>query len=211
MGEAARSTKEEIIQLLKVRGEQTVAVLAEALQITEMAVRRHVSRLEKEELIEAKMVRQHVGRPMYVYSLSTKGEDLFPKQYKQFAVEMLEDLLHIGDEELVKKLLRARTKRMEEQLANRINRKETTVERLKEIAVVQEKNGYMVRIQQESEHSFLLQKQNCPLIEVAEKFPQICHDEKNMYDTLLPDADVKVLSSMCDGDCFCSYQIKEKK
>ncbi|MFD0767399.1 helix-turn-helix transcriptional regulator [Bacillus sp. CGMCC 1.60114] len=211
MGEAARSTKEEIIQLLKVRGEQTVAVLAEALQITEMAVRRHVSRLEKEELIEAKMVRQHVGRPMYVYSLSTKGEDLFPKQYKQFAIEMLEDLLHIGDEELVKKLLRARTNRMEEQLANRINRKETTVERLKEIAVVQEKNGYMVCIQQESEHSFLLQKQNCPLIEVAEKFPQICHDEKNMYDTLLPDADVKVLSSMCDGDCFCSYQIKEKK
>ncbi|MGG2063724.1 MULTISPECIES: helix-turn-helix transcriptional regulator [unclassified Bacillus (in: firmicutes)] len=211
MGEAARSTKEEILQLLKVRGEQTVAVLAEALQITEMAVRRHVSRLEKEELIEAKMVRQHVGRPMYVYRLSTKGEDLFPKQYKQFAVEMLEDLLHIGDEELVKKLLRARTNRMEEQLANRINRKETTVERLKEIAAVQEKNGYMVRVQKESEHSFLLQKQNCPLIEVAEKFPQICHDEKNMYDTLLPDADVKILSSMCDGDCFCSYQIKEKK
>ena len=211
MGETARSTKEEIIQLLKVRGEQTVAVLAEALQITEMAVRRHVSRLEKEELIEAKMVRQHVGRPMYVYSLSVKGEDLFPKQYKQFAVEMLEDLLHIGDKELVKKLLRARTNRMEEQLANRINRKETTVERLKEIAVMQEKNGYMVRVQQESEHSFLLQKQNCPLIEVAEKFPQICHDEKNMYDTLLPDADVKILSSMCDGDCFCSYQIKEKK
>lgn len=211
MGEAARSTKEEILQLLKVRGEQTVAVLAEALQITEMAVRRHVSRLEKEELIETKMVRQHVGRPMYVYRLSTKGEDLFPKQYKQFAVEMLEDLLHIGDEELVKKLLRARTNRMKEQLANRIERKETTLERLKEIAVMQEKNGYMVRVQQESEHSFLLQKQNCPLIEIAEKFPQICHDEKNMYDTLLPDADVKVLSNMCDGDCFCSYQIKEKK
>ncbi|CAG9612548.1 hypothetical protein BACCIP111899_01725 [Bacillus rhizoplanae] len=211
MGEAARSTKEEILQLLKVRGEQTVAVLAEALQITEMAVRRHVSKLEKEELIETKMVRQHVGRPMYVYRLSTKGEDLFPKQYKQFAVEILEDLLHIGDEELVKKLLRARTNRMEEQLANRINRKETTLERLKEIAVMQEKNGYMVRVQRESERSFLLQKQNCPLIEVAEKFPQICHDEKNMYNTLLPDADVKVLSNMCDGDCFCSYQIIEKK
>ncbi|SFJ76103.1 MULTISPECIES: metalloregulator ArsR/SmtB family transcription factor [unclassified Bacillus (in: firmicutes)] len=211
MGEAARSTREEIIQLLKVRGEQTVSLLAEALQITEMAVRRHLSKLEKDKLIEMKMVRQHVGRPMYVYCLSAKGEDLFPKQYKQFAVEMLEDLQRIGDEELVKKLLQARTDRMEEQLAKRVNRKETTLERLKEIAIMQEKNGYMVRVEQESEHSFILQKQNCPLMEVAEKFPQICHDEKSMYNKLLPTADVKVLSSMCAGDCFCSYQIIEKK
>ncbi|HDX9580286.1 TPA: ArsR family transcriptional regulator [Bacillus pseudomycoides] len=211
MGEAARSTREELIQLLKVRGEQTVALLAEALQITEMAVRRHLSKLEKDEHIETKMVRQHVGRPMYVYCLSEKGEDLFPKQYKQFAVEMLEDLQHIGDEELVNKLLRARTDRMEEQLARRVNRKETTLERLKEIAIMQEKNGYMVRVEHEGEHSFILQKQNCPLMEVAEKFPQICHDEKSMYKKLLPNADVKVLSSMCGGDCFCSYRIKEKK
>ncbi|PEA52583.1 ArsR family transcriptional regulator [Bacillus pseudomycoides] len=211
MGEATRSTKEEILQLLKVRGEQTVATLAEALQITEMAVRRHLNNLEKDELIEVNLVRQHVGRPMYVYCLSTKGEDLFPKQYKQFAVEMLEDLQHIGDARLVEKILRARTNRMEQQLAKRVNRKETTLERLTEIAMMQEKNGYMVRVEQEDEQSFILQKQNCPLMEVAEKFPQICHDEKSMYNKLLPTADVKVLSSMCDGDCFCSYQIKEKK
>ncbi|ENQ3080165.1 helix-turn-helix transcriptional regulator [Bacillus sp. WLY-B-L8] len=211
MGEAMRSTKEEILQLLKVRGEQTVAALAEVLQITEMAVRRHLNNLEKDGLIEMNLVRQHVGRPMYVYCLSTKGEDLFPKQYKQFAVEMLEDLQHIGDARLVEKILRARTNRMEQQLAKRVNRKETTLERLQEIAIMQEKNGYMVHVEQETESSFILQKQNCPLIEVAAKFPQICHDEKSMYNKLLPNADVKVLSSMCDGDCFCSYQIKEKK
>ncbi|HFH7731085.1 TPA: ArsR family transcriptional regulator, partial [Streptococcus agalactiae] len=57
MGEA-RTTKDEIVQLLKVKGEHTVAELAEILEITEMAIRRHLSNLEKDGFIYSKMVRQ---------------------------------------------------------------------------------------------------------------------------------------------------------
>ncbi len=53
MGET-RTTKEEIVQLLKINGEHTVAELAKSLDITEMAVRRHLSKLEKEQLIDSK-------------------------------------------------------------------------------------------------------------------------------------------------------------
>ncbi|HCF53192.1 MAG TPA: ArsR family transcriptional regulator, partial [Bacillus sp. (in: Bacteria)] len=49
MGEA-RTTKDEIVQLLKVKGEHTVAELADVLEITEMAIRRHLSNLEKDGL-----------------------------------------------------------------------------------------------------------------------------------------------------------------
>ena len=42
----ARTTKDEIVQLLKVK-ESTVAELADVLEITEMAIRRHLSNLEK--------------------------------------------------------------------------------------------------------------------------------------------------------------------
>ena len=68
----ARTTKDEIVQLLKVKGEHTVAELADVLEITEMAIRRHLSNLEKDGLIYSKMVRQHVGRPTYLYGLSEK-------------------------------------------------------------------------------------------------------------------------------------------
>ncbi|MDM5157085.1 DeoR family transcriptional regulator [Bacillus sp. DX1.1] len=210
MGEA-RTTKEEIVQLLKVKGEQTVAMLAESLQITEMAVRRHLSKLEKEQVIHSKMMRQHVGRPIYVYGLSEKGEDLFPKEYKQFALDILEELQRIGDETIVKAILQARTERMEEQLQKRVSRQDKLINKLKEVAFLQERNGYMVQVKQEGENSFILQKQNCPLMTVAEKFPQLCVDEKNMYQRLFSSANVKVLSNMCDGDCHCSYQIQEKK
>ncbi|MDI6535329.1 ArsR family transcriptional regulator, partial [Bacillus mycoides] len=44
MGEA-RTTREEIVLLLKIKGVHTVAELAVALEITEMAIRRHLSKL----------------------------------------------------------------------------------------------------------------------------------------------------------------------
>ena len=102
----ARTTKDEIVQLLKVKGEHTVAELADVLEITEMAIRRHLSNLEKDGLIYSKMVRQHVGRPTYLYGLSEKGEDTFPKEYKQFAIDMLEDLARMGDEKILRYVLK---------------------------------------------------------------------------------------------------------
>ncbi|QWU47511.1 MULTISPECIES: metalloregulator ArsR/SmtB family transcription factor [Bacillus] len=210
MGEA-RTTKEEIVQLLKVKGEHTVADLAEALEITEMAIRRHLSKLEKDELIYSKMVRQHVGRPTYLYGLSQKGEDTFPKEYKQFAIDMLEDLARMGDEKMLRHVLQARTKRMEEQLQKRISNQSNLAYKVQEVAAMQERNGYMVQIKRDGEHSFIFEKQNCPLKEIAERFPQVCEDEKDMYKRLFADANVKTLANMCAGDCNCSYQIKEKK
>lgn len=210
MGEA-RTTREEIVQLLKIKGEHTVAELAEALEITEMAIRRHLSKLENDELIYSKMVRQQVGRPTYLYGLSQKGEDTFPKEYKQFAIEILDDLARMGDEKILRYVLQARTKRMEEQLKKKISNQSNLAYKVQEIAAMQEKNGYMVQIKRDGERSFILEKQNCPLKEIAEKFPQVCEDEKDMYKRLFTGANVKALTNMCVGDCNCSYQIKEKK
>ncbi|MEK4915168.1 helix-turn-helix transcriptional regulator [Bacillus sp. FSL E2-8887] len=210
MGEA-RTTREEIVQLLKIKGEHTVAELAEALEITEMAIRRHLSKLENDELIYSKMVRQQVGRPTYLYGLSQKGEDTFPKEYKQFAIEILDDLARMGDEKMLRYVLQARTKRMEEQLQKKISNQSNLAYKVQEIAAMQEKNGYMVQIKRDGERSFILEKQNCPLKEIAEKYPQVCEDEKDMYKRLFTGANVKALTNMCVGDCNCSYQIKEKK
>ncbi|MBE7149514.1 ArsR family transcriptional regulator [Bacillus mycoides] len=210
MGEA-RTTREEIVQLLKIKGEHTVAELAEALEITEMAIRRHLSKLENDELIYSKMVRQQVGRPTYLYGLSQKGEDTFPKEYKQFAIEILDDLARMGDEKILRYVLQERTKRMEEQLQKKISNQSNLAYKVQEIAAMQEKNGYMVQIKRDGENSFVIEKQNCPLKEIAERFPQVCEDEKDMYKRLFTGANVKTLTNMCVGDCNCSYQIKEKK
>ena len=125
--------------IVESKGEHTVAELADVLEITEMAIRRHLSNLEKDGLIYSKMVRQHVGRPTYLYGLSEKGEDTFPKEYKQFAIDMLEDLARMGDEKILRYVLKERTKRMEEQLQKRVSNQKNLAYKVQEIATMQEK------------------------------------------------------------------------
>ena len=117
-----------------------------------MAIRRHLSNLEKDGFIYSKMVRQHVGRPTYLYGLSEKGEDTFPKEYKQFAIDMLEDLARWACF-----VLKERTKRMEEQLQKRVSNQKNLAYKVQEIAAMQEKNGYMVQIKRDGENSFVIE------------------------------------------------------
>ena len=57
-----------------------------------MAVRKHLNVLERDSLLTISEVRQPMGRPLLVYSLSPKAEELFPKNYEHMAVEFLHDL-----------------------------------------------------------------------------------------------------------------------
>ena len=66
------STKEKILELLKKETSSTVSGLAKALGITEMAVRKHLTILERDSLLSINELRQPMGRPLQVYSLSTK-------------------------------------------------------------------------------------------------------------------------------------------
>ena len=66
--------------------------LAKELEITEMAVRRHIQTLERDKLIRSDVKKQTMGRPSKVYQLAECGENLFPKRYKEFSLEILKGL-----------------------------------------------------------------------------------------------------------------------
>ena len=77
------STKDKILDLLKKDVSLSVNELTECLQITHMAVRKHLNNLEKDGSIESHEMKQPMGRPLQLYSLSKKGERLFPKIMKE--------------------------------------------------------------------------------------------------------------------------------
>lgn len=73
------STRERILHLMKTAGPLSAKELTTELQITEMAVRRHLGTMERDGLIESKMIRQTQGRPTAVYGLTELAEGIFPK------------------------------------------------------------------------------------------------------------------------------------
>ncbi|AFC28735.1 transcriptional regulator [Paenibacillus mucilaginosus 3016] len=86
------STRKVIVTMLKTKGPLSAGEMAKQLGITEMAVRRHLHTLERDQLIEAKLVRQAMGRPAHLYSLTEHADDLFPKKYQHLAMDLLEEL-----------------------------------------------------------------------------------------------------------------------
>ena len=58
MLEAGGSTGQTVLTLLKTQGQLNAAELAEQLHLTEMAVRRHLSTLERDGLIRPMVIRQ---------------------------------------------------------------------------------------------------------------------------------------------------------
>ena len=85
---------------------------------------------------------------------------------------------------------------------------ESLRERLENLKCIQDQDGYMPEI--ENKDGFIhFRELNCPYIEVAKEFPQICHAERGFIQEFI-EADIVTLSSMVDGHTCCHYTVKEK-
>jgi predicted ArsR family transcriptional regulator len=94
------STRGRIITLLR-REERTVNELADALGLTDNAVRTHLAALERDGLAALRGVRRGMGKPAHVYALTHEAESLFPGAYAVVLRTLLDALgERLGPEEV---------------------------------------------------------------------------------------------------------------
>lgn len=202
---SAGNTKEQILALLKKNGSMTIMELANELNITEMAVRRHIQTLEREKLVCSDMKKQTMGRPSKVYQLAEQGEDFFPKKYKEFSLELLRGLLEAGQEELLKDILQKWKSRQLEQYKHEL-KNEDLQGRLARLLAIQERDGYMPQIEHKQEETHF-KELNCPYVDLAKEFPQICQMEIEFIREFLGLQSIDVEASMSEGHSCCHYVI----
>ncbi|HEU4570051.1 MAG TPA: ArsR family transcriptional regulator [Gemmatimonadales bacterium] len=88
----AGETQAKLLKLLR-RGPHTIGTLAEALGLTDNAVRTHIAALGRDGLVEQRgSVRDTGGKPARLYALTSLGEDLFPKAYAAALQGLLEEI-----------------------------------------------------------------------------------------------------------------------
>ncbi|WP_238655948.1 helix-turn-helix transcriptional regulator [Paenibacillus piscarius] len=204
-GQESGSTRRMIMTLLKMRGPLTISALAEELGITEMGVRRHVLQLEQESLAKTRVVRQAMGRPIHVYSLTERAEDHFPKSYHNLALELLRELDHGSGGEAVNQLFEGRRKRMLAQYGKVMQGRDLE-QRVAELSSIQNAGGYMAEWSKEEDGSYVLREYNCPIRQVAAEYRKACECEQHLFEELL---DAKVIRSECmaEGGQCCRYAI----
>lgn len=93
------STRERILAHLKREPAASVDVLSHALELAPMTIRQQLAKMTSDGLIEAESERRPTGRPAHVYSLTSKGDERFPKAYDRLAAILLEEItvLEPGD------------------------------------------------------------------------------------------------------------------
>ncbi|WP_028547946.1 helix-turn-helix transcriptional regulator [Paenibacillus sp. UNC451MF] len=202
------STRKVILTMLKTSGALTVSEMAKQLGITEMAVRRHLNTMERDGLIEAKLVRQAMGRPTNLYSLTEIADDLFPKKYHHLTLDLLSELVEEAGEGKVDLLFEKRKERLISRYEGQVNGKPLP-ERVKTLAEIQNSNGYMVDWTEGEDGQFVINEHNCPISQVANQYNHACQCELKMFETLL-DADVQRVECLVKGGNKCSYVIQPK-
>ena len=204
------STRDQILGLLKVNKQLTVSEMANQLDITEMAVRRHLNTLERDNIISTTLVRQAMGRPTNVYYLTKTGQEMFPRNYATLTVDLLRDLEDINGKEVVEQLFERRKERMKEKYGSRIMDHKTLDEKIAELARLQNEQGYMVEWEKDTDGSYIFKEYNCPISQIAKEYPVACECEQELFKELLNTEEIECEACMATEDVpHCYYKIKE--
>jgi predicted ArsR family transcriptional regulator len=95
-----QTTKQQILALLKRTGGATVEEAAGALSIASMTARQHLVSLERDGVLEVRRVKRRTGRPHFLYRLTPKGEDMFPRRYDLLASLLFEEVGELAAAEI---------------------------------------------------------------------------------------------------------------
>ena len=99
------SKRGQIILLLRPEA-RTVAELAEALSLTDNAVRAHLATLERDGLVRQGRERPGFRKPQFSYELTAVAEELFPKAYGPLLNQILAQLKERFGSEQIEAVLR---------------------------------------------------------------------------------------------------------
>ncbi|HLW59524.1 MAG TPA: helix-turn-helix domain-containing protein [bacterium] len=166
-----QETRLRIIEMLRIRGGQTVQDLARGLRLTRTAVTSHLAVLQTRGLVARSGLRPGSRRPSVVYVATPATEAVFPKSYEEFAGSVLAELEREGTGRLDAVLRRigdrwiARDLPRLEGLTGR-----TRMERVMEILT---ERGFLPRLER-SRGGTRLYEHNCPVMRLAAAHPQVC-------------------------------------
>jgi len=198
------STRHMILHLIKTEGSMSVGDLSERLGITEMAVRRHIHALERDGYVASRLVRRTMGRPQHRYELTPGADELFPRTYHALALDLLEELEEVGVS--ADELFELRRERLARRHAPAMDG-QPLPDKVARLADIQNSAGYMASWERERD-GYVLHEHNCPISRVAERFPQACRCELELFGQLLGTR-VERTECISEGGRKCTYRIYE--
>jgi predicted ArsR family transcriptional regulator len=201
-------TRKLILDYLKEHGQATVDELAGVLDLTPDTVRHHLDILRGEGSVSDPLVRHRTtpGRPQFAYALTDKASQHFPKNYRDLAAKLLEEVKAYTPPRGVNVIF--------EGVANRLSAAapslvpgEPMVERLDRAVAFLNEQGYVASWEPD-ENGYLLHTCNCPYETLAESNQELCQMDLRFVGNLVGH-EVQRVSRVIEGATSCAYLVRE--
>ena len=200
-------TREKIMMLLKKQGPMPIEGISKELNITSMGIRQHLLSLERKGLIDYVTKKQGIGRPAFLYRLTDKAKNLFPKSYHIFMLDTLRDIEKNDGRDKIDEIFKWRKMRLLDDTKNVFSDKDL-YEKIFVFMDYLESKGYLVELD-ENDNYYTLKEFNCPILLVAIEFNEACKHELQLYKDILG-SEVKRQECITNGDLSCTYIIPKK-
>lgn len=203
-----QETRKLILDILRERGQSAVDEIAAALQqrrgtqITPVTVRHHLAVLQQEGYITSPELRRRAtpGRPQHVYTLTARARALFPNNYQQLALSLIEQISTHLPPEGVNVILEGVADGMVREAAITGL---TATDRLHMVVEYLNGRGYQAAWER-AEGGVVLHTANCPYHALAEKEESLCGMDMRLVQSLTGTVPRR-LTRILDGDAGCSY------
>jgi len=201
-------TRERVARTILELGPITAAALAERLNLTPAAIRRHLDHMLDSGTVEARDQRvlgsRRRGRPAKVFALTESGRDQFEQQYDDLAAQALRFLADQGGDQAVGAFARARLVGLEQRILA-IQAAYPEMSPTEALARAMRDAGFAASVYEGPVGEQLCQ-QHCPVAHVAHEFPQLCEAETELISKVLG-RHVQRLATIAHGDGVCTTSI----
>jgi len=166
--------------------------------------------LEAASLVCHATERHGVGRPRHLYDVTPDAQGLFPADYDGLAAGLLAAIDEVGGPDLIEDVFAARRRqighRIRKSLAARLPADAGLVDKVRELAVLQDEAGYLADWFVGADGAVRLRENNCAIYHVARGTRAACDAELKLFRELLGE-DVVRESHIASGDRCCTYRI----
>lgn len=200
-----RTTRDIILHSIKSSPHSTVEELAESADVSPVTVRHHLNALLADGIIETGSVRRKVGRPYYIYSLSEKGQELFPKRYVRLTSRLLEEMKGRLPEAVINEIFSGVVDGVLQEHRGEFEHLPLE-QRLDYLVALLAEEGFLSTWER-TDTGYRLVEYNCPYLSIGSTHVEVCSFDKKLMDSILS-IPVQQNSCMLQGASCCQFTIQ---
>lgn len=196
-----------ILLFLKMNGEASSQQIADAHQITKEGARKHLLKMEEEGLLQNRLSKEGVGRPVSYFSLTEKGFGRFPDSHAMVTVQLLKSIKNILGENALDLLINDREAQVYSSYAEELGSFSGLEEKLTLLAERRTQEGYMAEWKN-IDGSYYLIENHCPICAAARECQLFCRSElKNFRQLIGEEYTVQRVEYVLEEGNRCVYKI----